>query len=118
MICLEGGRWIIHLELKIALGRSRAETLNKALPGGNPSIIVFSFIPVEKKKKEKEKKRFLVCFLCVLFQVVDEQTMKHMTNMKFGDVCHVISRPEGFRGREIKEEYTKRSARWKRFDQT
>ena len=48
------------------------------------------FISVGKKKKPRKR------FLCVfLFQVFDDQTMKCMTNIKFGDVCHVISRPGG-----------------------
>ena len=47
--------------------------------------------------KKKEKKIFLVCFvLCgYCFRFLEDQTMKCMSNIKFGDVCHVISRPGG-----------------------
>ena len=61
-------------------------TINKALPGGNPSI-VHSFNSVrkrrktkrkeEKKKKKRKEKSVLVCFAFVfLFQVFGVNTMK------------------------------------------
>ena len=69
-------------------------------------------------EKKKEKKIFLVCFCVFLFQVFDDQTMKYMTNMKFGEVCHVISRPGGSR-REGKQWNTRMRSAWrKRFEST
>jgi len=55
-------------------------TINKALPGGNPSIVLsFLKIPHEKKKKNKEKREKtrkrkekvgLVCLSLYIFQVL------------------------------------------------
>ena len=92
-------------------------TINKALPGGNPSI-VNNFISRKKKKKNKEKRkkkrrkrkekrsRFLVCFVFVLsFSGFDDNTMElEFNNNHLVDSTYPDPRMLGREGEEVQEE--------------